>query len=196
GSYVVQVRDEVSNAGAAPWQGYVYRQLSRVPHAIASSGPMNAEKYSFQGAAWFNGEYEKRKYDKFADKALSEQVTGGWIGMLQHHFFAAWIPQKDQAALYTLSQQGDRYTIESRGPSFNVAAGGKAETSARLWVGPKLVKQIDAQQVKGLDRAVDFSSYGWAATLAGWLFWVLDKLHGLLGNWGWAIVGLVVLIKA
>src|SRR5207342_3482694 len=151
GSYVVQVRDEVVNAGTAPWQGYIYRQLSRVPRAIASSGPMNAEKYSFQGAAWFNGgEYEKRKFDKFAGEALDEQVTGGWVGMLQHHFFAAWIPQKDQPALYGLGQQGNRYTIEAKGPSFSVAAGGKDVTTARLWVGPKLVKQIDAQQVKGL----------------------------------------------
>jgi YidC/Oxa1 family membrane protein insertase len=197
GSYVVQVRDEVRNAGTAPWQGYIYRQLTRVPRALVSKGPMSAESYSFQGAAWFDGEYGKRKYDEFVeDGPLDKQVTGGWVGMLQHHFFASWIPQKDQAALYTLHEQGGRYTIEARGPSFNVPAGGQAETSARLWVGPKLVKQIEAQQVKGLDRAVDFSSYGWAATLAGWLFWVLDKLHGLLGNWGWAIVGLVVLIKA
>jgi YidC/Oxa1 family membrane protein insertase len=195
GSYVVQVRDQVSNAGAAPWTAYVYRGLSRVPHAIASSGPMSAEKYSFQGAAWFDGEYNKRKYDKFADGPLDKQVTGGWVGMLQHHFFASWIPQKDQPALYTLHEQNGRYSIEARGPSFNVPAGGQVETSARLWVGPKLVKQIETQQVKGLDRAVDFSSYGWAATLAGWLFWVLDKLHGLLGNWGWSIVGLVVLLK-
>ena len=197
GSYVVQVRDEVSNAGTAPWTGYVTRSLTRVPHVIASGSPMSAEKYSFQGAAWFSQDgYEKRKYDDYADGALDKQVTGGWVGMLQHHFFTAWIPQKDQAALYALNQQGGRYTIEARGPAFNVPAGGKAETSARLWVGPKLVKQIEAQQVKGLDRAVDFSSYGWAATLAGWLFWVLEKLHGLLGNWGWSIVGLVVLIKA
>jgi len=197
GSYVVQVRDEVRNGGATPWTGYVYRGLTRVPHVITGGGPMSAEKYSFQGAAWFDGEYDKRKYEEFVeDGPLDKQVTGGWVGMLQHHFFASWIPQKDQAALYTLHEQGGRYTIEARGPSFNIPAGGQAETSARLWVGPKLVKQIEAQQVKGLDRAVDFSSYGWAATLAGWLFWVLDKLHGLLRNWGWAIVGLVVLIKA
>jgi YidC/Oxa1 family membrane protein insertase len=198
GSYVVQVRDEVVNAGTAPWQGYIYRQLSRVPRAIASSGPMSAEKYSFQGAAWYSeaDKYEKRKYDDFADGALDRQVTGGWVGMLQHHFFAAWIPQKDQAALYALHQQDGRYTIEARGPEFTVAAGGKADTSARLWVGPKLVKQIEAQDVPGLDRAVDFSRFSVMAALANGLFWVLDKLHGLLGNWGWAIVGLVVLLKA
>ncbi|GAB3387644.1 membrane protein insertase YidC [Lysobacter fragariae] len=198
GSYVVQVRDQVRNAGSAPWQGYVYRELSRVPRALTRKGPMNAEGYSFQGAAWYDtANYEKCKYDKFADDCdLNQTVTGGWIGMLQHHFFGSWIPQKDQAALFTLGVDHGTYTILASGPAFNLPAGGSADTSARLWIGPKLVNQIQAQHVKGLDRAVDFSSYAWAATLAGWLFWVLEKLHGLLRNWGWAIVGLVVLIKA
>jgi YidC/Oxa1 family membrane protein insertase len=202
GSYVVQVRDQIVNNGAARWQGYVYRQLSRVPRALASKGPMNAESYSFQGAAWFAGdEYDKCKYDDFADDCdLNKQTTGGWIGMLQHHFFAAWIPGANDASTFSLAtlpgSGAPQYLIRELGPGVDVAPGAQAETTARLWVGPKLVKQIEAQQVKGLDRAVDFSSYGWAATLAGWLFWVLEKLHGLLGNWGWAIVGLVVLIKA
>jgi YidC/Oxa1 family membrane protein insertase len=203
GSYVVQVRDQVVNTGAAPWQGYVYRQLSRVPRALASKGPMSAESYSFQGAAWFSStdKYEKCKYEDFADDCdLNKQVTGGWIGMLQHHFFAAWIPGANDASTFSLAMPpasgAPQYLVRELGPGVNVAPGAQAETSARLWVGPKLVKQIEAQDVPGLDRAVDFSTYGWAATLAGWLFWVLEKLHNLLGNWGWAIVGLVVIIKA
>jgi YidC/Oxa1 family membrane protein insertase len=201
GSYVVQVRDEVRNAGAAPWQGYVYRQLSRVPRVISSRGPMSAEKYSFQGAAWYSAadKYEKRKYDDFTDEALDKQVTGGWIGMLQHHFFAAWIPGANDASTFSLAtpQAGGtaQYLIRELGPGVNVAPGAKAETSARLWVGPKLVKLIEAQNVPGLDRAVDFSRFSVMAALANGLFWVLDKLHALLGNWGWAIVGLVVIIK-
>ena len=203
GSYVVQVRDQVVNTGGAPWQGYVYRQLVRVPRAISQKGPMSAESYSFQGAAWFSpaDKYEKCKYDKFADDCdLNKQVNGGWIGMLQHHFFAAWIPGANDTSTFSLATPSangtPQYLIREVGPGVNVAPGAQAETSARLWVGPKLVKQIEAQHVPGLDRAVDFSSYGWAATLAGWLFWVLEKLHNLLGNWGWAIVGLVVIIKA
>src|SRR5688572_25455503 len=199
GSYVVQVRDEVRNAGAAPWQAYVYRTLSRVPRALASSGPMSAESYSFQGAAWYSPaeKYEKCKFDEIAesDCELNREVSGGWTSMIQHHFFASWIPQKDQAALYSVQQADGRYTIDARGPAFTVPAGGTASTSARLWVGPKLVKQIEAQQVPGLQRAVDFSTYDIFATLAEWLFWVLEKIHGLVGNWGWAIVGLVVLLK-
>ena len=199
GSYVVQVRDDVRNAGSAPWQGHVWRELTRVPRVVEGKGPMSPESYSFQGAAWFSAQdkYEKCKYDEFAeDCELNKQVTGGWIGMLQHHFFASWIPQPDQAALYALRQGDGRYTIQAQGPAFTVPVGGSATTTARLWVGPKLVKQIQAQNVPGLERAVDFSSWDWAAVLAGWLFWVLEKLHGLLGNWGWSIVGLVVLLKA
>jgi YidC/Oxa1 family membrane protein insertase len=202
GDYAVGVRDEVVNAGTVPWQGFVYRQLTRVPRAIVSKGPMSAESYSFQGAAWYSpaDKYEKRKYDDFIDDGtLDKQVTGGWIGMLQHHFFAAWIPGATDAGTFSLTTDSagaaPRYLIREVGPGVNVAPGAKAATEARLWVGPKLVKQIEAQQVPGLDRAVDFSTWSIMAALANGLFWVLEKLHGLLGNWGWAIVGLVVLIK-
>ncbi|WP_363799712.1 membrane protein insertase YidC [Lysobacter firmicutimachus] len=202
GDYAVRVRDEVTNAGTAPWQGYVYRQLSRVPRELAHKGPFSPEQYSFQGAAWYSptDKYEKRKFDKFAeDGKLDKSVTGGWIAMLQHHFFAAWIPGEKDAGQFSLEQlnagAAPQYLIRDLGPGVNVAPGAKASTEARLWIGPKLVKQIEAQKVQGLDRAVDFSSYSIFATLANGLFWLLDKLHGLFGNWGWAIVGLVVLLK-
>ncbi|MBU8977177.1 MULTISPECIES: membrane protein insertase YidC [unclassified Lysobacter] len=198
GDYVVKIKDEVVNAGTAPWQGYVYRDLSRVPRALVKKGPMSAEQYSFQGAAWYTttDKYDRRKYEDFAgDGPLDQQSTGGWIGMLQHHFFSSWIPQPDQAALFSLSQADGRYTISAKGPAFTVEPGKSVETSARLWVGPKLVKAIEAQNVPGLDRAIDFSRFSVMATIAGWLFWVLEKIYGLVGNWGWAIVGLVFLIK-
>ncbi len=198
GDYVVKVKDEVVNAGTAPWQGYVYRDLSRVPRALVSKGPMSAEQYSFQGAAWYTAtdKYDRRKYEDFADDGpLDQQSTGGWIGMLQHHFFSSWIPQPDQAALFSLSQADGHYTISAKGPAFTVEPGKSVETSARLWVGPKLVKAIEAQNVAGLDRAIDFSQFSIMAAIAGWLFWVLEKIYGLVGNWGWAIVGLVLLIK-
>ncbi len=201
-NYVVQVRDEVINAGSKPWQGFVYRQLSRVPRALVKKGPMSAEQYSFQGAAWYSStdKYEKRKYDNFVDDGpLNKQVTGGWIGMLQHHFFAAWIPESNDVSTFSLATPsgtgGTQYLIREVGPGVTVAPGATAQTSARLWVGPKLVKAIEAQNVPGLDRAVDFSSYSIMATIASWLFWVLEKIYGLVGNWGWSIVGLVLLIK-
>jgi len=201
GDYAVTVRDEVVNHGSAPWQGYVYRQLVRVPHIVAKKGPMSAESASFQGAAWYSAadKYERRAYDDFADGALTKQVTGGWIGMLQHHFFAAWIPQARDTTTFSLASPlgvgGTQYLIRSLGPVLNVAPGAAASTQARLWVGPKLVGKIAAQHVPGLERGVDYSRFTIMATLADWLFWVLDKIHSVLGNWGWSIVGLVVVIK-
>jgi YidC/Oxa1 family membrane protein insertase len=198
GDYVVGVRDDVVNQGSAPWQGFIYRQLVRVPPQIAS-GMMHPESYSFQGAAWFSAadKLEKRKFAKFSDDPqLNKPVTGGWIGMLQHHFFTAWIPGASDASTFsTVIPQPGQTLIREVGPGVNVAPGASASTSARLWVGPKLVEQIEAQHVSGLERAVDFSSFSLMAVLAGWLFWVLQQIHQLLGNWGWSIIGLVVLLK-
>ena len=198
GEYVVAVRDDVVNTGSAPWQGYVYRQLLRVPPQVAS-GMMHPESYSFHGAAWFSAKdkLEKRKDAKFGDDAaLSRPVTGGWIAMLQRHFFAAWIPGANDASTFsTAMPQPNQALIREVGPAVTVAPGASASTQARLWVGPKLVKQIEAQNVLGLERAVDFSSFTIMAVLAGWLFWLLQQIHQLLGNWGWSIVGLVVVLK-
>jgi YidC/Oxa1 family membrane protein insertase len=193
----VGVRDEVINRSGAPWQGYVYRQLVRVPPQI-QSGMFHPESYSFRGAAWLiNKDMEKRAFAKYGDDApLNVQATGGWIAMLERHFFAAWIPgATDTTTFSTEAQQNGQALIREVGPGFTVAPGTTATTSARLWVGPKLIQQIHAQHVAGLDRAVDFSRFETMAILAGWLFAVLSYLHGLLGNWGWSIVGLVVLIK-
>ncbi|MEO5566287.1 MAG: membrane protein insertase YidC [Luteimonas sp.] len=203
GDYAVQVRDEVSNAGSKPWQGYIYRQLVRVPPVI-KTGFTRPESYSFHGAAWFDAQdkFEKRKFAKYdEDAALDKTVTGGWIAMLQHHFFTAWIPgDKDTSRLSTASPTGAgglaQALVRELGPGVTVAPGAQAQTAARLWVGPKLVKQIESQNVPGLERAVDFSSYSVMAWIAGLLFSVLSFLHGLFGNWGWAIIGLVLIIKA
>jgi YidC/Oxa1 family membrane protein insertase len=201
GSYAIDVRDEVVNQGTAPWQGFVYRQLVRNPPP-QKTGYTNPEAFAFHGAAWYSAadKYERRKYEDFVDDGpLDKPVTGGWIALLQHYFFSAWIPAaNDQSKfeLATLQQNGaPHFVVRAVGPAINVAPGARAESNARLWVGPKLVSAIEAQNVPGLTRAVDFSRFAMMATIAGWLFWVLEKIHGLVGNWGWAIIGLVVLIR-
>jgi YidC/Oxa1 family membrane protein insertase len=201
GSYAIDVEDTVVNAGAQPWQGYVYRQLNRVPPHL-KRGMTNPESFSFNGATWFSAQegYERRAYDDFLDDGLVQQPSrGGWIAMLEHHFFSAWIPAAGDDTTLSLDVDGSmgtpRNLIREVGPGVNVAPGEQASTQARLWVGPKLVGQIKAQGVPGLDRAVDYSRFSLFAVLGEGLFWILDKVHGLFGNWGWAIVGLVVLVK-
>jgi len=197
GSYAIGVHDEVVNTSGKPWQGYLYRQLARIPPQ-AKSGMTNPESYSFAGAKWFSAAdgYEGRKYKDFVDDGpLDKTVTGGWIALLQHHFFTAWIPQKDQAARFGLTSAGSVDGIHAMGPSFSLAPGEKGVSDARLWVGPKLVSQLRAQAVPGLERAVDYSRFQVFAVLGQGLFWILAKLHALFGNWGWAIIALVCLLK-
>ncbi|WP_411833504.1 membrane protein insertase YidC [Pseudoxanthomonas mexicana] len=198
GNYAIDVRDEVANAGGAPWQGYVYRQLQRTPPQI-KTGMTSPESFSFNGATWWDGGYQRRKFneDYLEDGRVDKQVTGGWIAILQHHFFSAWIPESADTTTISLDTPagGRRALIRELGPGVNVAPGQQASTTARLWVGPKLVDKIEAAGVKGLDRAVDYSQFSILALLGQGLFWVLNFLHGFLRNWGWSIIGLVILVK-
>ena len=197
GDYAVSVHDEVANAGQAPWQGQVYRQLVRKPPVI-ERGYTNPQSFSFNGAAWYDGSYQRRKFDEdyLEDGRVDAQTRNGWIAMLEHHFFSAWIPQGGQASTISLDQPASGALVRELGAPVQVAPGATASTEARLYVGPKLVSQIRAQGVPGLERAVDYSQFSILAVLGEALFWVLNLIHGLVGNWGWAIIGLVVVIKA
>ena len=201
GDYAIEVRDEIVNAGSAPWQGFAYRQLIRTAPAV-KRGMTNPESYSLTGATWFGSEigYGRRQLGDFeSDGPLNARDRQVWIAMVQHHFFSAWIPRPDDTGEISMqvdrSTGAPRYLIRELGPPVAVAPGQQATTSARLWVGPKQVDLIRAQGVRGLDRVVDYSRFSIFAMLGEGLFWILAKLHGLIGNWGWAIIGLVLLVK-
>ena len=192
--YAIEVRDEVTNAGASPWQGHVYRQVLREAPPDRGSIFTNPEAITFNGAAWYSPEekYEKRGFADFVDDGpLQRQVTGGWVALSQHYFLTAWVPQRDQAALYVLGTGNGLYSIEARGPAFIVAPGEQASTQATLWLGPKLQDRL-ADVGPGLELALD---YGMFTFLAKPIAWLLAKLHLLTSNWGWAIVLLVLIIK-
>ena len=199
GSYAIDVRDALVNAGSAPWSGLVRRQLLRNPPP-PKGGFTDPEAFSLSGAAWYSPQdkYEKRKYPDFvddgpldADAPAGKEVLGGWLALSQHYFLAAWVPQKDQGALYSLGAQGVTHQIEARGPQVILGPGQRVSSQATLWAGPKLAEQLDAT-APGLGLALD---YGMFTVLSKPIHWLLTQLHKLTHNWGWAIVLLVVLIK-
>ena len=201
GSYVVEMSDVVANSGATPWSGSAYRQLQRVPPPAHTGGASftNPEAYSFVGAAWYSPEerFEKLKFDDFAENALQREVTGGWTAMLQHYFFAAWIPpatERTAFATQVVAEGGaaPRFLIRQVSPAQNVAPGASGSFEARLFVGPKLQEKM-AAIAPGLERTID---YGLVTFIADPLFhYVLHPLYRLLGNWGWAIVFTSLLVK-
>jgi len=199
-SYAIEQRQEIANKGTASWSGNAYRQLQRVPPIIDSSGIKgysNTERYSFVGAAWYAaGKFEKLKFDNFAKEPLDKSVSGGWAALLQHYFFAAWIPPATETDQYVtkLVPVGDthRYLIRTLSPPITVAAGETKTDNARLYIGPKLQSTLN-EVAPGLSLTVD---YGVFTVIAEPLHWILAQLHKFTGNWGFAIILLVLLIKA
>ena len=205
GSYLIETREEVSNGGAAAWTGNEYRQLQRVPPVIAGGGFgfNNPEKYAYAGAAWYSPQdkFNKLPFDNFAASPLKRDITGGWAAMLQHYFFAAWIPaptEQDSYSTALLSGAGSapRYLIRTLSPALTVAPGQSQAFSAHLYVGPTLQSQIDPIEQANIAHGLGLTAdYGKLTFIAEPFHWILVQLHALVGNWGLAIILLVVLIK-
>ncbi len=201
GSYVLTARQEINNPRAAVQVAYVYEELARVapPPPPKHSGMTDPESYSFVGAAWYSPQdkFEKRKFEEFAeDGPLGKDVTGGWIAMLQHHFLAAWVPEAKTERRFQLSQSSAGgsapvYTVRAVS-GVQAAPGATVVSESKLWVGPKKQSALE-DFVPTLKLSVD---YGILTFLAQPVFdWMLSPLHALTGNWGWAIILTVVVLK-
>jgi YidC/Oxa1 family membrane protein insertase len=204
GSYAVQLAQQIDNRSARSWSGNAYEQIERVEpppppkHFLEFYDP---ERSSFLGAAWYSqsDKFEKLAFDKFETDPLNHDVQGGWVAMIQHYFFAAWIPPATQTDQFSSAKLpppngGDkpRFLIRARGPGVTVAPGRSTTLNASLYVGPKTQDTLSTI-APGLELTID---YGIFTVIAQPLFWILSKFHAFVGNWGVAIILLVLLIKA
>ena len=188
-SYEVELEYEVSNQSANDWAGRPYYQLQRTP--------MEQESrflYTYTGGVLYSPEekYEKIDFGDMEDEDLNREIKGGWAAMIQHYFVAAWLPPESSTErYYSRALSGERYVIGYIGSPLQVAAGSQSSISSRLFVGPKLQRVME-KTAPGLELTVDF---GMLTVLAKPVFWLLEKLHSVLGNWGWAIIFVTLLIK-
>ncbi|WP_018879265.1 membrane protein insertase YidC [Thioalkalivibrio sp. ALE9] len=191
GSHLIEVDYEVHNRSDSTWSGRQYRQLRHGPTPDRESWWL----YTFTGAAYFDGSYERERFESLRDDPIQARIQGGWVAMIQHYFVSAWVPGEDEVnALYARAvpgEVGDEYLIGLHSESIQIPAGSSGAFSTRLWVGPKLQDEL-SQIAQGLELTVD---YGIFTFLSKPLFWLLDKIHAVVGNWGWAIVILTILIK-
>ncbi|HET8942331.1 MAG TPA: membrane protein insertase YidC [Rudaea sp.] len=217
GSYLLQLQERITNSTQTPWSGNQYRQLQRVPPVIVSHGFAfsDPERYAFTGAAWYSPEdkFQKLAFKKFETDKLCRAdqqnpttldhctFKSGWSAMLQHYFFAAWIPQSDESDVYqyatSTGPKGEtRYLIRSISPTISVAPGKTANIDSHLYIGPTLVSQLDAIEKAGIAKGLTLTAdYGMLTPIAQPLHWILVELHALVRNWGLAIILLVLLIK-
>lgn len=195
-SYQLQVQTRIDNASG--------EAITVVPGIrMAGSNPEVPEHFwdhflpkyfSYRGPAYYNGDdgYEKVTIKDLDEKPLDKQFSGGWIASVKQYFVAAAIPAAHQQARYFAHTRDGKYALGYNLAPLAVAAGGQASTDMRLFLGPKkqgLLKQV----APGLPRTVD---YGKATIICKPIFAVLSFIHGFLGNWGWSIILLVLLIKA
>jgi YidC/Oxa1 family membrane protein insertase len=196
-SYVIDVTLEVRNGGAVPISTYAYFQLT---HDGKPEGNRNtvAETFGAQSFTGFSIYTEEHKYQKVhpsdLDKGKAEHVKeakDGWLGLVQHYFVSAWIePQGMLRDYITEKRQDGTYAGRVLVP-VSLAAGAQDKVEVQLYAGPQEKRRLESA-APGLDLVVD---YGWLAIIAWPLFWLLEHLHGLTGNWGVAIILLTVLIK-
>jgi YidC/Oxa1 family membrane protein insertase len=191
GQYRIDVQYEVHNGGSRPWTARPYAQLLRNDPRTKRS-MFDVESYAFHGPAIYDGtKYRKLDTTDTQDSHLSLEVRDGWLAALQHHFVSAIVPPRGAPYRFTLGASGDQYLLSATGPEQTVAPGATAQFSESFYVGPKLQGQLEATAPE-LGRVAD---YGRLWFLSMPLFWVLDKVHGLTGNWGVAIILVTFLLK-
>jgi YidC/Oxa1 family membrane protein insertase len=195
GEHVVSVSYLVKNTSTQPWSAYFYGQIKRDTHQPVDTGGAIGIS-PFLGGATTNHEkhYLKMSFKEMAKTPYKEKMTGGWIAMVQHYFVSAWIP--DHAAtnsFYTTHDaQNDLYFLGFTGPRVDIAPGAEGTLGAQFYVGPKDVKRLE-QLAPYLDLTVDYGVLWWIAKP---LFALTHWIHSIVGNWGLAIIGLTLCIKA
>jgi YidC/Oxa1 family membrane protein insertase len=191
GSYTIDLRYEISNRTDEDWQGASYVQIRRQFAALERS-MTDVDTYSYRGPVVYDGDkYEKLDIDDLADEPLNQTATNGWIAVIQHHFLVAAVPPGGEPASYAASLRNGIYSLSAIGNVRSIPAGGQGVFEETLFIGPKMQSQLK-ETAPGLELTVD---YGMLTIISQPLFWVLEKIHGVVGNWGWAIILLTVLIK-
>ena len=192
GQYPVAVRHELINQGTTPLVPQLYLQLAR------DGTPPEGESsfyFTFTGPAVYTdvNKFQKIDFKDIAKGAAShdKSADNGWIAMVQHYFASAWLVPTPGPREFSTVKVGDAYFVRMVLPLGEVAPGAAKVHDAVLFAGPQEENKL-AALAPGLELVKD---YGWFTVLSKPLFWLLDKLHSVLGNWGWAIVALVVLLK-
>lgn len=194
GSFLVNVEHEVQNGSQQLWSGSEYRQLKHGPAQGGGNILMGVQAYV--GGAYYHDEsYQKVSFDDMQDANLSLANTGGWVAMLEHYFLSAWVPpHAEKNNYYTKVAKNlgvSSYILGTTGSLQQIAPGASYTFKSGFYVGPKDQDSLEAIAT-GLDLTVD---YGIFAFISKPIFWVMQMIHSIVGNWGWTIIFLTLLIK-
>ena len=191
-SYQIGVEYLIENLTQAPWSAVFYGQINRDSHKplVNATGVQ-----PYLGAALRTAEknYRKVSFGDMSDEKLEESIQGGWVAMLQHYFIGAWVPDQNATNHFSLRKVAgqDLYVMGYTSDPIEVAAGQSGSYKTSFYAGPKDQDSL-AELAEYLDLTID---YGFLWMLAKPIFTLMQWIHDLVGNWGWSIILLTVVIK-
>lgn len=192
GSYLIDMTYHLSKHGKSPWTGYLNTQFLRTSPqedktSIFHMGSFTGASYSVPGQS----RYRKLSFKDMSKHNLEVESTGGWIAMQQHYFLTAWVPSATSTQRFYSRAAGEDYTIGQVSGQITVMPHQPQEISTQLYLGPEITDDLK-KIAPGLDLTVD---YGWLWFISQILFSVMKHIHKFVGNWGWTIILVTVLIK-
>ncbi|WP_348549164.1 membrane protein insertase YidC [Psychrobacter sp. KFRI-CH2-11] len=191
--YPIDISYQIQNASNNAWQGQMFAQLKRDDSkdpGMSDKGALSMATYL--GGAWGTPDdpYNKLKFGKFNDGELTTTSDKGWVGIVQHYFVSAWTPDNFTGKFFS-RESGNDYFIGFNSQPVNVAPNKQVTLNATLYAGPKVQSELK-EVAEGLNQTVD---YGLLWPISKILFAILDGIHKVIGNWGWSIIVLTILVK-
>ena len=193
GSYDIGLDMVVDNKTADPWQAKLFGQIKR----DASPDPTSTTDMgmqSFLGGVFSTAEdnYQTYSFDDMRDASFKSASQDGWVAMSQHYFLSAWIPAPGAEYSYSSRTANDKFIVGFVSPEFTVPAGQNKTVSAHFYAGPKITEKLE-EAAPNLELTIDYGILYWIASP---LEWLLKAIYGLVGNWGLAIIGVTIVVKA
>ena len=193
GSYNVGVDYVVNNASAETFKANLFGQIKRDRSEDPnSSTDMGMQSYLGPVFSTLENNYQKYDFDDIDDANFKATSQDGWVAMVQHYFVSAWIPAAGAEYTYSTRKLNGNYIAGFISPELTVAPGETQTVSAHFFAGPKEVGHMEAT-APNLKLTLD---YGWLWWVASPLAWLLHKIYSFVGNWGLAIIGITIVVKA
>ena len=194
GSYEIDLAQTVKNNSTKAWNGRQYSQLLKTPNTESKGGMLTSGMRAYDGGVIYTEakKYQKVDFDDMHDENLEVVSLGGWTAMIQHYFASAWVPPADQENhFYSKELKLGQYVIGTYSPAVTIETNAEAKFTAQLFAGPK-IQPLMEKVAAGLELTVDYS----VLTFIGKpIYWLLNQIHNLVGNWGLSIIGVTFVIK-
>jgi len=192
-SYEIKVAYDINNGSTLPWKGSLYTQLMRTNTPPTNHGGLvNLATYFGAAISSPKTPFEKISFKQMKEAPLNQVIQGGWAAMIQHYFISAWIPPANSTSTYySETMPNGLFAIGMIGQPVTVSPGTKVNVETQLYTGPAIADLLE-KTAKGLKLTID---YGWFWFISDIIFWMMQKIYDVIGNWGWSIVIVTIIIK-